>query len=182
MTFGPGSTYGDEGAAAEVTYYITLPSGKLDVGVRLLADLMRAPRFGHSALDSEKGVVRGELERSAANPSYLLSAMVNQKLWGAASGRKNAIGNMFTINGATPARLKRMYDRFYVPNNAAVVFSGDVSAEAAFASSGRHFVRWRRGNDPFRDLELPPMPRAGETTTGCVPRSRKPRDSRSSGV
>jgi zinc protease len=147
-------TTGDE----TVTYYITLPSNNLDQGVRLLADLMRAPNFQRAGLEAEQRVVRGELERSASNPSYLLGAMVNQKLWGNASGRKNAIGNVITINGATLPRLKQMYDRFYVPNNAAVVFSGDVSSAAAFASSARHFVRWRRGADPFQNLELPPMP------------------------
>jgi zinc protease len=141
-----------------VTYYITVPSENLDRGVRLLTDLMRAPRFDRSSLEVEKRVVRGELERAAANPSYLLGATVNQKLWGEARGRKNSIGNGFTINGATPDQLKRMYDRFYVPNNAAVVFSGDISADAAFASTARHFVRWRRGPDPFADLVLPPMP------------------------
>ena len=147
-------TTGDE----TVTYFITLPSENLDRGVRLLADLMRSPRFDRSALESEQRVVRGELDRSAASPSYLLSAMVNQKLWGDAHGRKNAIGNFFTINGATPARLKQMYTRFYVPNNAAVVFSGDVSADAAFASSAKHFVRWQKGADPFHGLEIPAIP------------------------
>jgi zinc protease len=95
-------TTGDE----TVTYYGTLPLARLDGGVRLLADLMRAPRFERNALDADKRVVRGELERSAASPGYLPGAMVDQKLWGEASGRKNAIANLFTINGATPATWK----------------------------------------------------------------------------
>lgn len=146
-------TTGDE----TVTYYMTLPSANLDRGVRLLAELMRAPRFDRDALESEQRVVRGELERSVSDPGFLLSNMVNRQLWGDAFGRKNAIGNVLTIRGATPARLKQMYERFYVPNNAAIVFSGDVSAAAAFESSARHFVRWRRGADPFQGLALPPV-------------------------
>jgi zinc protease len=141
-----------------VTYYLTLPSENLDRGVRLLADLVRRPRFDRSALESEQRVVAGELERSASSASYLLSAMVNQKLWGDARGRKNAIGNMLTIRGATHSQLTRMYERFYVPNNAAIVFSGDVTAEAAFSSSAEHFVRWERRPDPFADLVIPNVP------------------------
>jgi zinc protease len=151
-----------------VTYFITLPSENLDRGVRLMADLMRAPRFDRVALEAEQRVVRGELERSASNPGYLLSAMVNRSLWGDAFGRKNAIGNILTINGATPNRLKQMYERFYLPNNAAVVFSGDVSAEAAFASSARHFQRWRAGADPFATLDLPPVPALGASDAVVV--------------
>lgn len=161
-TFGEGAarlnaayngTTGDE----TVTYYLTLPSRNLDGGVRLLADLMREPKFDQAALTAEKRVVRGELERSASDPGYLLRSMVDQRLWGEARGRKSAIGNVFTINGATPATLARMYSRFYVPNNAAVVFSGDVAAASAFTSSARHFVRWRRSADPFEGLTLPPI-------------------------
>jgi zinc protease len=146
-------TTGDE----TVTYYLTLPADNLDRGVRLLADLMRSPRFDESDLAAEQEVVRGELERSASSPAYLLSTTVNAHVWGGARGRKNAIGDVSTINGATPARLKRMYDRFYVPNNAALIFSGDVSADAAFASASQHFRRWRRGADPFEDLTIPPI-------------------------
>jgi zinc protease len=154
LNAGANGTTSDE----TVTYYLTLPSSNLDGGVKLLADLMRSPRFEKDALESEQKVVRGELERAVSNPAYLLHAMVDQKLWGQGWGRKNAIGNILTINGADTDRLKKMYERFYVPNNSAVVFSGDVSAADAFASAGRRFSSWRRGNDPFEGLAMAPMP------------------------
>jgi zinc protease len=147
-------TTGDE----TVTYYMTLPSSNLDRGVRLLADLMRAPRFERDALISEQRVVTNEMERAASDPGFMFGYMVDQRVWGEAHGRKNAIGRMQSIQRATPALLKQMYDRFYVPNNAAVVFAGDVSPAAAFESAARHFARWRRGADPFGDLALPPIP------------------------
>lgn len=140
-----------------VNYYMTLPSENLDRGVKLMADLMREPKFNDRELQDEKAVVRGELERLGSDPEFILGTMVNQKLWGDGFGRKNAIGNMVTIMGTTAAHLKQTYERFYVPNNAAVILTGDVTAEAAFASAAKHLVRWRRGGDPFAGLELPPM-------------------------
>lgn len=141
-----------------VAYYVTLPSSNLDRGIRLMADLMSTPRFDRTALEAELRVVRGELERSGASPDFVLSSTVNQRLWGDAWGRKNAIGNMLTIMGATPDVLMRTYRRFYVPNNAAVVITGDVDAPTAFALAARHFGRWKPGPDPFAELVLPPMP------------------------
>lgn len=141
-----------------VTYYIVVPSSKLDDGVKLLADLMRDRKFDREDLDSERLVVRGELERRASDPDFLLSVMLNRQLWGTGFTRKNTIGTIPSIVSASATRLKEMYERFYVPNNAAVVFSGDVTADAAFASSARHFIRWKRAADPHADLELPPMP------------------------
>jgi len=141
-----------------VTYYMTLPSANLDQGVKLMADLMRDRKFSRDDLDSERHVVRGELERSVSNPTYLLSASIDRQLWGTSFTRKNTIGTLPTILNATPTQLRSMYERFYLPNNAAVIFSGDVTAEAAFASAAKHFVRWKRGADPHANLEIPPIP------------------------
>lgn len=152
-----------------VTYYLTLPSENLDGGVRLLADLMRAPKFNQRDLEPELSVVRGELERSASNPEFVLSTVVNQRLWGDAFGRKHPIGNLVTISGAKAELLKQTYERFYVPNNSAVVFSGDVAADAAFASSARHFARWKRGQDPFASVSIPPIPAVSAHQAVFVP-------------
>lgn len=141
-----------------VTYYITLPAANLDRGMKLMADLMREPRFNATDLVAEQRVVLGELQRSASDPNYLLSAMVDQRLWGDGWNRKNPIGFAQTIFAPKPADLRRVYDRFYVPNNAAVVVTGDVTPADVFALAARHFGRWRHAADPFDGLEVPPMP------------------------
>jgi zinc protease len=166
--------YGSSGFAAEankldasfngttseetVTYYITLPAENLARGMQLMANLVRSPRFDQQSLVAEQAVVRGELERAAANPDFLLRTAVMQRLWGAGWPRKNTIGNALSIHGASTATLKQVYDRFYVPNNAAVVVTGAIDAPEVFAQAARHFTRWRPGADPFAGLELPPLP------------------------
>lgn len=146
-------TTGDE----TVTYYVTLPAENVAKGMQLVADLMRSPRFQRDALQSEQDVVVGELERRVSDPDWLLSATVDRQLWSDAWSRKNTIGNIPAIRQATPERLRQIYERFYVPNNAAVVISGDVTATDAFALAARYFARWRAAADPFAALELPPM-------------------------
>lgn len=163
------AAYNGSTSDESVTYYLTLPSENLDGGVRLLADLMRAPKFNQRDLEPELDVVRGELQRSASNPEFMLSTVVNQRLWGDAFGRKHPIGNMVTISNAKAELLKQTYERFYVPNNSAVVFSGDVAADAAFASSARHFARWKRGDDPFASTVVAPIPALAAHQTVFVP-------------
>ncbi len=147
-------TTGDE----TVTYYMTLPSSNLDRALRSMGELVRSPRFQVDQLVSEREVVRGELHRAVADPRFLLDRAVDERVWGTGWGRKNAIGNAITIQNATVDRLKRMYDRFYLPNNAALVLTGDVTAEAAFGLVARHFSGWRAAEDPFATLVIPPMP------------------------
>jgi zinc protease len=95
--------------------------------------------------------------------------MVDQQLWGTGWSRKNTIGNVPSILGATPARLKQIYERFYVPNNAAVVITGDVAPAAAFTLAAKHFARWKRAGDPFASLTIPAMPQLAAHRQVTVP-------------
>jgi zinc protease len=141
-----------------VTYFVTLPSQNVAKGMQLMGDLMDRPRFDREHLKTEKDVVRGELERRATDPEWLLSTLVDQELWGGGFDRKNTIGTVPAIMGATAERLQEIYERFYVPNNTAVVITGDVTAAAVFPLAAKHFGKWKRGDDPFVSFAVPPMP------------------------
>src|SRR5439155_1005427 len=58
-------------------------------------------------------------------------------------------------------RLKETYARYYVPNNAALIVTGDVTEDRVVAAARHHFGDWKRGVDPFADRPIPPVaPRA----------------------
>ena len=141
-----------------VAYHVTLPSRNTAGGIALMAELMRAPRFRREQLAAEQQVVKGELERNVADPTFLLNVAVNRLLWGPAFGRKHAIGNVISITQASADRLRRHFDRYYVPNNAALVVTGDVDPEMVFAQAARHFGAWKRRADPFATQPIPPIP------------------------
>lgn len=162
LNAGYNGTTGDEG----VTYYLYLPSENLERGLERLGDLVRSPRFNTEALTAEKQVVRGELERMASDPYFLQDFITDLLLWGPEFRRKNAIGNLMTILGATTDRLRSHYDRYYVPNNAALVVTGDVDADEVFGAAREHLGSWERGEDPLRDFQGPRIrPLAADTVT-----------------
>jgi zinc protease len=176
---GPGSDFGTRAAELHagyngttsdesVTYYLTLPSRNAPRGIQLLAELMREPRFRQEELVTERRVVQGELERNAANPNFVLGVLLNRLLWGPAAGRKEAAGNVLSVLGADADRLRRYYERYYVPNNSAVVITGDVEPAEAFAHAARHFDRWKRGADPFEDRPIPAIPALARDTVAVV--------------
>jgi len=146
-------TTGDE----RVTYYLTLPSENVNDGLELLADLVRSPRFEEDILKAEKSVVLGELQRNASDPYFVANMFTDLTLWRSAFPRKNAIGNITTIMAATRDQLERHYERFYVPNNAAIIVTGNVEADEIFSSTARHFSSWDRGADSFAELPPPPI-------------------------
>ena len=151
---------GDE----EVSYWVLLPSSNLDEAMGALAQLVRDPVFTQDNLDRERIVVFDEFNRDASNPIYLVERAVDQRLWTTSWGRKNPLGEGPAISAATTKRLNEIFHRYYVPNNAAVVVSGDVIPAKVFGSARNHFGHWRRAPDPFTHAPVPamtPLPKSG---------------------
>ena len=157
-----------QAAEEAVTYYITLPSKNLDKGLKIMADLVRSAKFERDALKSEQQVVRGEMQRKAGEPMYLLHHQSGMALWGDDWGRKNPGGILPSVLGATPDRLEGFFRKYYVPNNAAIVLTGDVDATAAFAAVTKSFQSWKPADDPFKGVTIPPMAPLKATRTGVV--------------
>jgi len=142
----------------EVTYFVTLPSTFLDQGMDMMAQLVRDPVFTQETLDEERPIVLNEFDRDRSDPVYRLQLQVEQQLWGERWGRKNPLGEADAISKATPRLLRDIYRRYYVPNNAAVVVSGDVTPRQVFAEAQRRFGSWNRASDPFVAHPIPPTP------------------------
>ena len=141
-----------------VSYYMLLPSANVGGAVEALADLVRRPRFVKDELLRERFVVLGELQRRASEPSFSLSRSVDERLWGDGFVRKNTIGDPTAVLTVTPEHLDAIFHRYYVPNNAALIVTGDVSAPAVFGMAHDAFDGWARRDDPFAAHPVAPMP------------------------
>jgi zinc protease len=153
-----GAAYNGATSDEEVSYTMWFPSDKFGGVLQLLADLVRDPIIKDKDVQTERFVVRNEMMRAQSEPEFLMSTAVAQALWGEWFPRKNTIGNDLSLFSATAARLKVLYDMWYVPNNAALVVTGDVSAEKVFGEARKQFGKWRRRGDPFVANPIPVPP------------------------
>lgn len=142
----------------KVTYYVTLPSARTDDAMRVLARLVREPHFEKAELNTERFVVLGEYQRDVSDPHFHLQNEISKLLWAAEFPRKNTLGEPIALMGVTPERLRTIFDRYYVPNNTAVVVSGDVSAQQVFSMAADRFGGWKRAADPYAAFPVPAMP------------------------
>lgn len=140
-----------------VNYYLTLPADSLEAGMRLLESAFRAPLFRADELAREKEVVLGEYDRQESSPFFKFQDEMNHRLWRSAYSRKNMIGNREVIGSVTPEKMREIQKLYYVPNNAALIVSGDVHPEQVFAFARRIF-RMPGGSDPFAAEPIPPVP------------------------
>ena len=144
-----------------VNYYYTTTSPYIEAAIRTLNDAIRYPIFDEGELNDEKKVVIGEMDRQDANPYSDLARVLNEKLFYKYPTRKTPIGTRESVQNATTDKMRLIQSRYYVPNNAALVVTGDVKPEQVFAIAERLMGSWqRRAVDPFKDfpvVEHPPL-------------------------
>lgn len=141
-----------------VNYYVTVVSDSVEGGMRFLNAALRGAQFRADELNREKQVVLGEYDRAESSPFFRLEETMGRRLWGDFWSRKNTIGDRQVIQDVTPEQMRTIRNLYYVPNNSALIVTGDVTADAMFTLAERVFGDWPRGEDPFRRAPVPAVP------------------------
>lgn len=132
-----------------VNYFLTLPADSLEGGLGFLANALRFPLFRADELAREKEVVIGEYDRNEAQPGFDFNQKATAALYPGQFSRKNTIGDRSVLQKVTPEQMRVIQKKYYVPNNCALIVTGDVNPEKVFAFAEKYFGDWPRGADPF---------------------------------
>jgi zinc protease len=123
-------------------YFISL-SSNLPTMMRFMRDAVRFPLYDAQEFEAEKRVVLDELARRAPNPYAALTDESTRLLYGPEAYRKFPQGTPANVANATVQQMLQMHETFFVPNNSAVVVSGDVAPEQAYALAEQYFGDWQ---------------------------------------
>jgi predicted Zn-dependent peptidase len=140
----------------EVTgYYVTLPSNKIELQMWLESDRMMRAYFRE--FYSEKDVVMEERRLSENRPGFLFSEQVNAAFYAASPYHWEVLGWMDDLRKITKKDMIDFHDTYYVPNNAVVIYVGDIDPAAIIALAEKYFGRIPKGPDlePIRTYEPP---------------------------
>ncbi|HEX8283672.1 MAG TPA: pitrilysin family protein [Pyrinomonadaceae bacterium] len=169
-----------------VNYYCTTTTPNFPVALRFMRDALVYPGFddrwaaGLRAGDpelyrrlreaverqfaQEREVVVGELDRHESNPYGEFLSEMNRRLFYKFPSRKIPGGSRETVRAATTDMMRLIQERYYVPNNSALILTGDVKPADAFRVAEELFGEWkRRDKDPFEEFPLvehPPLPKS----------------------
>src|SRR6478609_9366316 len=138
-----------------VNYYMTVPSEKLADAVQLLASSIRGPLFRPDELERERQVVIGEYDRNESSPFFALDRQLTAKLYPGNFSRKDVIGDRQIVSTTTPEKMRTIQNKYYIPNNSALIVAGDVNPATVFALAERELGDWNRGADPFVSDPIP---------------------------
>jgi predicted Zn-dependent peptidase len=154
-----GSTNGY--TSRDFTVYLEeFPREALDLILDLEADRMGNLAITAANLEQERGIVKEERRLRVDNDVtgalyeqlYLTALVASPYRW-------NTVGFMADIDAITLADAQAYFARYYAPNNATLVLSGDLDPEAAHRAVVRAFGRIRAGEPPRPVLNVEPPQR-----------------------
>jgi zinc protease len=149
-----GVTFGSDSNATttpvSTVYKLDLPSAteaSLDQSISILADMMDHPNITQAALAAERPVVLAEQRERVRPQDRIGDATLALYFAGQLMAVRPVIGTVETLNGATPATIQAFHDRWYRPERATVIISGDLDPALFERMVAKHFADWQ-GNGP----------------------------------
>jgi zinc protease len=141
-----------------VNYFFTTTSDHFADSMVFMHDAIVSPLFNEKELERERSVVTGEMDRAEASPFFPFSRAVDAQVWWKFPSTKDPLGNRKTVLGASSEKMRTIQSRYYVPNNSALVITGDVKAKDVFARTDTLFTDWAKGADPFKKFPVAKHP------------------------
>ncbi|HZZ64416.1 MAG TPA: insulinase family protein, partial [Candidatus Baltobacteraceae bacterium] len=120
-------------------FLFDMPSDRLAIALQVEADRMQHASLRASEWQIEQRAVLNELDGNDSSPFFNLLSRVRAAAYPDSAAGRTPSGLRSDVARATVADLRRYYDEWYAPNNAALVVAGDVSHAQVFALAKRDF-------------------------------------------
>jgi zinc protease len=129
-----------------------------DVGMDLLADVVRRPVFAPEEIARQQKQAINNLGVSLEDPDFIAGAVLNRLIYGFHPYGFPDSGLPDTIAKITRDDLREFHRRYFAPNNAILAIVGDVAADEAMTAATRVFGDWQRQAVEPPTLPEPPRP------------------------
>lgn len=145
-----GATFGSDSNASttptQTLYKLDLPAATpqtVDESLKILSGMMAAPTLTDAAVAAERPIVLAERREQPGPQVKLQDAMNGLFFAGQPLANRSPIGTVETLEAATGASVKAFHDRWYRPERAVVIISGDMDAAQLGQMVTRHFAGWQ---------------------------------------
>lgn len=143
-------------------YFEAVPKEHLEAVMHLEADRMRQSLIRDEDRESERIVVRNELERGENDPLRVL----DQQSWAIAFREHPyhhpTIGWRADVENVPTERLREFYHTFYWPNNAIAIVVGDFDREHTLRLMAKYFGAISPSPRPIQEVYTQEPPQEGE--------------------
>ncbi|MES2178710.1 MAG: pitrilysin family protein [Gemmatimonadota bacterium] len=122
----------------------------------LAADVLLNPTFPESELAKYKQRTAAQLAQQRASPGFLAQELYSKVMMGDHPGSRISM-TPDDVKSVTRDQLVAFYKSHYVPDHAAIAFSGDISLEQARQLVDSRLGGWKKAGTPVVAAKDPPM-------------------------
>lgn len=123
----------------------SMPSGDLDLALKLIAEQALSPAFPAEAIDKLKDETKQGTKAAKGQPQTLVAAMSAKVMYGDGSAYGRGFPTEKEIDAVTREDIVAFHERHYLPNNAMIVIAGDVDPKKAQKIVKKHLGKWAKG-------------------------------------
>jgi zinc protease len=133
-------------------------SKHLDRALEIYADVITNPSFPESELELQRKSRLASFMQRRDNANAIAGNVYASLLY----GRNHPYGHPATgddesVRAVANEDIRRFYETYYRPNNAALIVAGDVTPATLMPKLERAFANWKRADVPAVNIETPPM-------------------------
>ena len=130
----------------ETVYHNTFPASQLDAWLKIYAHRFVDPVF--RLFPTELEAVYEEKNIAIDTTGYELFRRMMKGVFPEHGYSQDILGEVEHLKRPSLKAMKRYFERYYVPQNMALVLSGDFDSGEALIAIEEHFGAWKAGPDP----------------------------------
>jgi zinc protease len=138
-----GGTIFSSGGSDNSSAGVLVMSSKAEPALTILADVVLHPAFKQEELDRLRTQLLDGLRVALQQPSSLASYVIGRAVYGDGEYGHAAGGTPESLPAIQRADIVKFYQSYYCPNNAALIFSGNVTLEQGKAYAQKFFGEWK---------------------------------------
>jgi zinc protease len=124
---------------------VSMMSPNLAKTLEYVADVARNATFAKEEIERQRAQAVDALQVDLSNPRTLANVVASRLVFGSSAYGHNLAGTPAALARITRDDLVKFHKTYYRPDNAVLLFAGDVSANDAFALAEKLFGSWPRG-------------------------------------
>ncbi len=126
-----------------------------EAALEIVADVTAHATLPEDGLERVRSERLTELLQQRDEPSAIAGRRFSNLLYGTGAYGNSISGNPDSVGRITAGNVRAFYEQHFVPNNSAVVVSGDIDPARAVELVTRALGEWTRGAEPPRPVVQP---------------------------
>jgi predicted Zn-dependent peptidase len=131
-------------------YWVRVTNQHFPLGLDVLTDLIRNPRFDVEDVERERLVIIEEIKMSLDSPRQRVDMLIDELLWPGQPLGRDVAGTRESLSNLGQQQIVDYYKQHYVPNNIVVSIAGDIQQLEARHRIEQYIGDWTAGRKTFR--------------------------------